>query len=415
MKDDMAIPCTRPCKHPAILSYGFRPFFLLGSLHAALAILFWMPLLYGFLDTASAFAPVDWHIHEMLFGYIAAVATGFLLTAIPNWTGRLPVQGMPLLTLVLLWLAGRFAVFFSAVIGWIAATAIDSAFLFAVTAAAATEIIAGRNWRNLKVLVPVSVLFAANLVFHMEAHFGGLSNFSRRLGIGAAILLIMIVGGRIIPSFTRNWLVRQNPGRLPVPFGRYDTAAILLSAASLIAWTAFPDGVPTGAALLAAALLNAARLARWAGDRTLRDPLVLMLHLAYAFVPVGLFLAGIAAISAQAVPPAAALHAFGVGAIGCMTLAVMMRATLGHTGRELRAGVDGCSLFAAVLLAGVLRVCAAFHPEQPMLLYLSAAVWSAGFLGYAVLFGGMLLRPKLRAGENEGRDLLVKLLPRRGA
>ena len=415
MKSDMAIPRTGPGKHPAILSYGFRPFFLLGSIYAALAILFWLPLLYGILDTASALAPVDWHIHEMLFGYIAAVVTGFLLTAIPNWTGRLPVQGVPLMTLVLLWLAGRFAVFFSGVIGWIAAAAIDSAFLFAVTAAAAAEIIAGRNWRNLKVLVPVCMLFAANLVFHIEAHFRGLSDFSRRLGIGAAILLIMVVGGRIIPSFTRNWLARQNPGRLPVPFGRYDTAVILLSSASLIAWTAFPDGVSTGAALLAAALFNAVRLARWAGDRTLRDPLVLMLHLAYTFVPVGFLLAGFAAISPQVVPPAAALHAFGVGAIGCMTLAVMMRATLGHTGRELRAGVDGCSLFAAILLAGVLRVCAAFHPEQPILLHLSAAVWSAGFLGFAALFGRMLLRPKLRAGENEGRDLLVTLLPRRGA
>lgn len=405
----MAIPRTKPGNYPAILSYGFRPFFLLGALNAGIAILFWLPLFYGLLDTASLFAPVDWHIHEMLFGYIAAVVTGFLLTAIPNWTGRLPVQGMPLLVLVLLWLAGRFAVFFSADIGWIAAAALDGAFLLAVAAAATTEIVAGRNWRNLKVLIPLILLLAANLLFHLEAHFNGLSDFSRRLGIGAVVLLIMIIGGRIIPSFTRNWLVRRNPGRLPVPVGRYDTVVIAISAISLIAWTAFPNGVLIGAALLTSALLNAVRLARWAGDRTLRDPLVLMLHLAYVFLPVGLLFAGLAAIL-PSVPPAAGLHAFGVGAMGCMTLAVMMRATLGHTGRELRAGVDGCSIFAAALLAGVLRVCAAFHPAQEILLYLSAAAWSAGFLGYVALFGGMLLRPKVRVGEDEGRDLLVRMV-----
>jgi uncharacterized protein involved in response to NO len=115
----MPIPRVRPGRYPAILSYGFRPFFLAGALYAGLAILFWLPLFYGRVETWSAFAPVDWHVHEMLFGYLAAVITGFLMTAIPNWTGRLPVRGLPLLALALLWLAGRFAVFFSADIGWL--------------------------------------------------------------------------------------------------------------------------------------------------------------------------------------------------------------------------------------------------------------------------------------------------------
>ncbi|TGV79005.1 short-chain dehydrogenase, partial [Mesorhizobium sp. M00.F.Ca.ET.158.01.1.1] len=148
----MAIPRTRPGAYPAVLSYGFRPFFLLGSLYAGGAILLWLPLFYGRLETSSAFLPVDWHVHEMLFGYLAAIVTGFLMTAIPNWTGRLPGQGLPLLALVLLWLAGRVAVFFSVQTGWLVGAAVDCAFLLAVAAAAATEIIAGRNWRNLKVL-----------------------------------------------------------------------------------------------------------------------------------------------------------------------------------------------------------------------------------------------------------------------
>lgn len=395
----MAIARTRPGNYPALLSYGFRPFFLLGSLYAGVTVLFWLPLFYGRLETASIFTPIDWHIHEMLFGYLSAIVTGFLLTAIPNWTGRLPVQGMPLLALVLLWLAGRFAVFFSADIGWLAAAAIDCSFLAAVALAAATEIAAGRNWRNLKVLIPVSVLFAANVLFHAEAHFAGISDISRRLGIGASLILIMIIGGRIIPSFTRNWLARQNPGRLPVPFGRFDAVTIVLSAAALAAWTFLPDRMEAGMALLAAALFNLLRLLRWAGDRTMRDPLVLVLHVAYLFVPVGLLLAGLAIVAPNSVPPSAAIHGFGVGAIGCMTLAVITRATLGHTGRELRADVGTCLIYAAIVGAAMLRIAAAFVPTEAMLLYGAAALWAGAFLGYAVLFGGTLVRPKLRARQ----------------
>lgn len=406
----MAIPRTKPGNYPAVLSYGFRPFFLAGTLYAGISILFWLPLLYGRIDTESAFAPVDWHIHEMIFGYVAAVITGFLLTSIPNWTGRLPVQGIPVLGLVLLWLAGRFAVFFSGEIGWIAAAAIDGAFLLAVAAVAAIEIIAGRNWRNLKVLGPVTVLFAANLLFHFEAHYDGTSNVSRRLAIGAIVLLIMIIGGRIIPSFTRNWLVRENPGRLPIPFARFDVVTIVLSALALAAWSFLPEQGGIGALLIAASALNIVRLGRWAGYRTWRDPLVLVLHLAFAFIPVGLLLAGLATIFPQTVPAAAGLHAFGVGAVGTMTLAVMVRATLGHTGRDLRAGPDGCLVFAAILLAAVLRICAAFHPGQSALLYGSAAAWTAAFLGFVLLYGPMLLRPRLRQGQKDLR-ILGRLLP----
>lgn len=193
----MAIPRTRPGNYPAILSYGFRPFFLMGSIYAGLTILIWLPIFHGTLETSSLFAPVDWHVHEMVFGYLAAVMTGFLLTAIPNWTGRLPVQGLPLLALSLLWLVGRIAVFFSSEIGWLAAAIVDCAFLIAVATVTAIEIVAGRNWRNLKVLGPVTILLAANIVFHAEAHFSGVSDIGRRLGIGAAILLITIIGGLI--------------------------------------------------------------------------------------------------------------------------------------------------------------------------------------------------------------------------
>ncbi|GAA2876441.1 uncharacterized protein involved in response to NO [Aminobacter niigataensis] len=395
----MAIPRVRPGNYPAVLSYGFRPFFLLGSLYAGLTILAWLPMLYGRLETASVFTPVDWHIHEMIFGYVAAIVTGFLLTAIPNWTGRLPVQGLPLAVLVAIWLAGRFAVFFSADIGWLAAAVIDSSFLLAVAVAAAVEIIAGRNWRNLKVLVPVGVLFAANVAYHLEVHFNGEADIARRLGIGATVVLIMIIGGRIIPSFTRNWLARQAPGRLPVPFNRFDAVTILGSAAALLAWTCFPDHVAGGAALLAAGALNVARLSRWAGERTWHDPLVVILHVAYAFVPVGFVLAALAVLLPEVVAPPAGLHAFGTGAIGAMTLAVMSRATLGHTGHALHAGNATCMVFVAVVASAILRIAYAFLPGMTPLLHVSAAAWTLAFLGYAAVYGGMLLRPKLRARQ----------------
>lgn len=394
----MAIPRIRPGNYPAILSYGFRPFFLLGSLYAGLAILFWLPLLYGYLETGSVFLPVDWHIHEMLFGYLAAIVTGFLLTAIPNWTGRLPVQGMPLFGLVALWFAGRIAVLFSAEIGWLAAAVVDCAFLLAVAAAAAIEIVAGRNWRNLKVLVPVSVLFAANVAFHVEAHVEGISDISRRLGLAAAILLVMIIGGRIIPSFTRNWLVREKPGRLPAAFGRFDVAAIVLSGLALAVWAFLPERVETGAMLVVAAIFNLVRLQRWAGDRSLRDPLVRILHVAYLFVPAGLLLAGLAALVPETVPQAAGIHAFGAGAIGCMTLAVMTRATLGHTGRELHAGIGTSAIYIAVASAALLRIYAAFVPADA-LLHASACLWAVAFLGYAGLFGAALTQPRLRGRQ----------------
>ncbi|QPC92955.1 NnrS family protein [Mesorhizobium sp. INR15] len=390
----MAVSRLRSYSGPAVLSYGFRPFFLLGPLYAALSILLWLPMYAGELVVHSAFAPVDWHIHEMLFGYLPAIVTGFLLTAIPNWTGRLPVQGLPLLALVVLWLAGRASVFFSADIGWQAAAVIDGAFLLAVAAAAAHEIVAGRNWRNLKVLLPLAVLAGANGAFHIEAHLQGTSD-SRRLGMAAAIMLISLIGGRIIPSFTRNWLVRENPGRLPAPFDRFDIASLAISAVALGAWSFAPDNSVSGMLMAVAAICQTCRLSRWAGERTLRDPLVLVLHLAYAFVPVGLALVSASIFFPDAVPAAAGLHALGTGAVGAMTLAVMTRATLGHTGRALKAGTGALFIFVAVLLAGSSRILAAFVPVGVMI-DIAGAAWVAAFAGFVLVYGNALMTPKAR-------------------
>jgi uncharacterized protein involved in response to NO len=390
------IPRLRDYAGPALLSYGFRPFFLFGSIYAGLAILAWLPMFYGELELMTALAPRDWHVHEMLYGYHPAVVTGFLLTAVPNWTGRLPLQGRPLLILVSIWVAGRTAVTVSAWIGWAAAAAVDLAFLTAVVGAVAREIISGRNWRNLKVLIPLAVLLVGNLAFHLEAHVKGGADYGVRVGIAAAVVLIMLIGGRIIPSFTRNWLVRANPGRLPTPFDRFDMASMAVAGAAILAWCLAPDWSGTGLGLVAAGLLQAARLARWAGDRTWRDPLVLVLHVAYAFVPLGFVLVGAACLGW--LPASAGIHAWTGGAFGGMTLAVMSRTSLGHTGRALAATTGMQIVYSLVFLAAVARIWAALQADlATALLHVAALAWAAAFLGFAAAHWGILTRPRADA------------------
>jgi uncharacterized protein involved in response to NO len=384
------IPRLKPYEGPALFSYGFRPFFLFGALYAGLAIMLWMLVHDGTLTLPTAFAPRDWHIHEMLYGYVAAVMTGFLLTAIPNWTGRLPLQGAPLIALVIVWAAGRLAVSFSGAIGWLPTLVVDTSFLLLVAVAAAREVVAGRNWRNLMVVGVVSLFAAGNICFHLESHVLGATDHSTRAGLAVVIILITLIGGRIVPSFTHNWLVRENPGRLPVPFGRFDMVVTAASAAALLAWVAQPATTAAGYALVAAGLLQLVRFSRWAGDRTLREPLVLILHLGYAFVPLGFLLTGLAAF--EIIPAASGIHAFAGGAIGTMTLAVMTRASLGHTGRALHASRGTQVIYAAIVLAALARVVAPIVPEQAtVLLMLVAVLWSAAFVGFGIVYGPIVL------------------------
>jgi uncharacterized protein involved in response to NO len=378
---------------PAVLSYGFRPFFFFGACYAAVAILIWLPLYYGEIAQFSTFTSRDWHVHEMLYGYLPAVITGFLLTAIPNWTGRLPLRGMPLLALVLVWAVGRAAVSFSGTIGPLPTGILDTSFLLLVIAAAGREIVAGRNWRNLKVLIPVLVLGLGNIGFHIEAHVYGSADYSIRLGVAAVVILIMLIGGRIIPSFTRNWLVREHPGRPPVAFTHFDLLAIGISAVALAIWTVAPAGSITATSLFVAGVLQFARLMRWAGERTIGERLVLILHVAYAFIPLGFLLLGLAALSV--VLPSAGLHAWMIGGAGIMTLSVMTRASLGHTGHNLVAGSGTQAIFAAMFSAALARVAAAFLPLwADLLLNVAAACWMAAFAGFAILYGPMLFGPR---------------------
>jgi uncharacterized protein involved in response to NO len=381
---------------PAILTYGFRPFFFGAGVWAALAMVLWVPMLSGDLTLPAAFAPVSWHAHEFLFGYLGAVIAGFLLTAVPNWTGRLPIVGWPLGGLFALWLIGRAAVAVSLYLPPLGVALAELALPLALAAVIGREIVVGKNWRNLIVLAMLGVLTVGNGVFHWEAARGGYAagGYGLRIGLGAVIMMIAVIGGRIVPSFTRNWLAKRAPGRLPVPpMQRFDKAALMVLVLGLLAWIALPDHPATAILLLLAGGLHLVRLARWAGDRTLAEPLVAVLHLGYFFLPLGAV-----AIAAEILMPgslgmAAAQHLWMGGAAGLMTLAVMTRATLGHTGQTLTAGPGTVGIFAALVGAVLARLGAGIWPDQAHLLHMVAgAGWIAAFGGFAVIYGPLLLR-----------------------
>ena len=218
-----AIPRYRARQGPVILSAGFRPFFLGASIWAAVAIPTWLGAYSEGLVLPTRLPPAVWHAHEMVFGFAAATIAGFLLTAIPNWTGRLPLQGAPLATLFLLWAIGRVGVLFSTNIGPSAAAVADLAFPVAFLAAVAREIIIGKNWRNLPMVGALALLLAGNLLVHLDAlHLADTAELGNRLGLVTLFMLISLVGGRIIPSFTRNWLAKTRPDvPPPVPEGRF--------------------------------------------------------------------------------------------------------------------------------------------------------------------------------------------------
>lgn len=377
----------------ALFSYGFRPFFLFGSAYAGLAIPLWLIQIHYGVVLESVFTPTDWHVHEMLYGFVPAIVAGFLLTAIPNWTGRLPISGVPLFALFSIWAAGRLAVYLSAKIGWLATAVVDVSFLLVIIAVAGREIVAGKNWRNLRVLAVVSVFAAGNLTFHLESHYLGSADYGTRLGISAIILLISLVGGRIVPSFTNNWLMRQKAGKLPASFGRIDVVAIVVSLIALLFWITLPYAQVTGYLLLCAGLIQFVRMARWRGERVVRESIVAVLHVAYAFIPLGFILLGLSYF--VDVPRSAGIHAWTGGAIGTMILAVTTRASLGHTGRVLIASAAVTMIYFLVVSSALLRIAAALVAESSQLLILlSGLAWAGAFLGFAIVYAPILCTPR---------------------
>src|SRR6476661_2900452 len=311
---------------------GFRPFFFAGAAWALVALALWICSLLGQLSLPAALEPLAWHRHEMLFGFVGAVIAGFLLTAVPNWTGRLPIAGWPLAGLFSLWAAARLALLFSATVSlWLAAF-LDVSFFLVLGLLAAREVLEAQN-RNIPVVGMILLFGLADALDYLaNTDVIPFPDLGWQLAISLAVLLISLIGGRIIPSFTRNWMAKRGmKNGLPTQPGRFDLFVIAATAGALLAWLAGPQETPVGIVLIVAGALQAIRWARWSGWRTFADPLVLILHVGYLWVPVGLVLLGFSL--AELVPRSAAIHSLTAGAMPTMMLAVMTRGSLAHTAR----------------------------------------------------------------------------------
>jgi uncharacterized protein involved in response to NO len=387
---------VRRLRPVALLSYGFRPFFLAAALWALAAMALWTGAMTGLWSLAGAYGPIAWHAHELLFGYASAVIAGFVLTAGANWTGRVPVRDGVLLGLVALWLLGRVALLAVDLTGLVPAIFVESLFLPALATVIGREIVAARNWRNLKIVGLVAALAAANILFHAEIWRSGTADLAIRGGLSLVIALIMVIGGRITPSFTRNWLSARKRTPLPPLHGHVDTAAIGVAALALASWAVQPDWSPTGWMLLVAALAQAIRMARWKGGATWREPLLTILHVGYAFIPLGFALLGVSVLRPDLMPASGALHAWTAGAIGVMTMGVMTRVTLGHTARPLTASPSTIAIYLAMLVAAITRIVAphVLPNDVTALLVAASIAWMAAFALFVLVYGPMLVRPR---------------------
>jgi uncharacterized protein involved in response to NO len=285
---------------------------------------------------------------------------------------------------------------FSAWTGPAAAAILDVGFYLLLAAVAGREVLASKN-RNLPIVGLVLLLGVANAADHAGA--AGLlrdADIGMRAAISLVVMMISLIGGRIVPSFTRNWMVKRGlTRRLPMQPTRFDLAVLAASAAALLAWTAAPDWKPTGWLLVAAGCAQAARLSRWGGLRSARDPLVLILHVGYFWVPAGLLLLG-ASIIGTWIPRSAAIHALTAGAMATMVLAVMTRAILGHTGRALAAGPLTIFLYLLVTAGAALRVAAPLGLfGYAIAMEMAGLLWAAAFLLFLAAYGPILFQPRL--------------------
>ncbi|MCP4472596.1 MAG: NnrS family protein, partial [Gammaproteobacteria bacterium] len=349
--------------YPAILAYGFRPFFLLAGIHAALAIPVWMAFLHGFDPTRSPLPAQAWHAHEMLYGFITAAMAGFLLTAVPSWTGHRGYAGAPLFGLALLWLAGRIATTFPLGLSPLLIAVVDLAFVPALALTFLPTLIRSGNRRNFVFIGLLATLFAANIHFHLS---GAIATAPLRTGINVMLIMVTMVGRHIVPPFTSSGLKQRG---IDIRIQRHpllDRAVFIATCAVLVV-----DLLPSFEILAAVvatitAMLYVLQLARWQGQRTLREPILWILHVGYAWLPVALMLKA-AWLFGAPISATSWLHALTTGAFSTMILAVMSRAALGHTGRALvlsRAMVIGYYLLTGAAL------CRVFGP------ILNPAAWS---------------------------------------
>ena len=389
-------PTFPPYDGPALFSYGFRPFFLGAALFAGVAVPAWILIVTGAIGSNFLYAPREWHVHEMLFGFLPAAMAGFILTAIPNWTGRAPVRGTLLASLCVLWLAGRLMVALPGPIPVIAAV-MDAAFLASLAALVWREIAAARIWNRSAIGVLITFYAGANILFHVLALRGTSTDVPERIALSILLLLLTFIGGRVTPAFTAEFLAEQHSPGHPASFSRFDGLSMLLVLLAALAWIVQPEGQTAGALFVAAGVANFIRVSRWRGWVAWREPLVFILTVGYGWMALSLLALGAAIL--DVLPAANAVHVLTTGAVGTMTLAVMTRASLGHTGRARHAGPMTMVMYVLVNLGALLRVVAPASDAPTaltnLLLGLAAFGWSGAYLLFALIYGPILVRPSL--------------------
>lgn len=386
-----------------VFSYGFRPFFLMAGLYGAFVIVPWiLQIVVG--GSVGSFpwsyivaSPVEWHIHEMLFGYVAAAIAGFFLTAVPNWTGSRPVKGSTLMMLSGLWLAGRIVNWFSALLPGVLVTIIDVAFFPVLIALVIRALIKGWSMRNF-VFLPVMIgMSIANLLMHLEWLGYSTSTFDigKRLVINLVITLIIILGGRIIPAFTTNALRKKNEVDLPRQSEILTKLAILTAVTMILADLLMPESTLAGVLAALVGFVNLLRYLGWRMSKTFDSPILWVLFMGFGFLILGLFVQSYAILGGT-IDRNVADHLLMIGGAGGMTIAVMSRAGLGHTGRAIHAPWQIVCAYVLIALSAILRATAPVFFGEYYLTLISTAgcLWSLAFVLFSWVFWPVLTSPR---------------------
>lgn len=377
-------------EHP-FLGRGFRPFFALGALYSLLSLSLWGGFYMGMpVPLASVLDPVAWHAHEMIYGFTMAIVAGFLLTAVANWTGGAPARQVHLAGLCAIWLAGRIAMNVDIGVPFPFLVVIEGAFIPALAVSLAIPLLRSWNKRNFVFLLLLSILFICDMTFLMTQ-----SRAPLYMAVMVIMAMISLIGGRVIPAFTVAALRRRGEDAFQHPQGRLDALA-LISLAILAVLIVVTGGQGILTALVAAFSLtvHALRFRRYHTRRILNDPMVWILHAGYGWLMAGIGLIGLAALGV--VQFSVALHALTAGAIGSMTLGMMARVALGHTGRDLKANRLTVAAFVLMQLAVLLRVLGVLlWPDgQGVLIAGSASLWAACFGLYLAVYIPILWQPR---------------------
>ncbi len=392
LHDDIPDSGTRPPL--ALLAKGFRPFFLFAAALACSMVPLWLFVFFGAVRVGAYFDPVTWHAHEMVFGFAVAVLAGFLLTAVGNWTHRETLVGAPLAALSALWIAGRVAVTFASAFPRVVPAVLDLAFLPALVFALARPLVRAKNRRNFVMLAVLVALFVSNVAIHLEA-LGvrpGVGRAARIAAIDIVVLVMLIMAGRVFPMFTRNATQVANIRSSPVLDASTIAAMALLTAFDV----ASPDNRVAAVLSCVVAVLALLRARTWGARHSLREPMLFILHAGYLWIPFGLILRGAALLDPRALP-SLATHALTAGAMGSLTLGMMVRVALGHTGRLLRAPKSIVVAFALVTLGAIARVVVPLvHVEwYRAALIVGGTLWSAAFAIYLFAFAPILATPRI--------------------